>query len=138
LVLTVAVALLANVFVEAVAIALFAQRVTRATDCLAGQGFQFSLAFRSYILIEVALRTGLRLMQALDHLQLHVDDCLVAAQAAIGSDVVGRPVATPITVPVTVLALAIGVVILCVWTLLHTEWTVLDMLALVAFPRALP
>ena len=77
-------------------------------------------------------------MQALDHLQLHVDDCLVAAQAAIGSDVVGRSVATPITVPVTVLALPIGVVILCVWTLLHTEWTVLDMLALVAFPCALP
>ena len=77
-------------------------------------------------------------MQALDHLQLHVDDCLVAAQAAVGTDVVGRAVAAPVAVPVTVLALAIGVVILCVWALLDTEWTVLDMLALVAFPCSLP
>ena len=77
-------------------------------------------------------------MQALHDLQLHVDDRLVAAQATIGSDVIRRAVATPITVPVTVLALTVGVVILCVRALLHAEWTVLDMLALVAFPRALP
>ena len=37
----------------------------------------------------------------------------------------------------TILTLAIGVVILCVWAFLHAEWPVLDMLALVALPRTL-
>ena len=135
--MAVAVALLANVFVEAIAIALFAQWVARTANCLAGQSFQFSLAFRSNVLVEVSLRTGLRLVQALNNLKLHVDDCFVATQAAIGSNVVGRAVAAPVAVPVTVLAFAIGVVILCVWTFLHAEWPVLDMLALVALPRTL-
>ena len=104
--------------------------MTWPTHCLARQGLQFSLALRPDPLVKVSLGTGLGLVEALNHLELLVDDGLVAAVAAHGPDVVGRSLAAPDTVPVTVLTLAEGVVVLGAGAGAHTEGSVLHVLAL--------
>ena len=105
---------------------------------LTRQGLQLALTLGPDPLVKVSLGTRLRLVETLNHLKLLVDDRLVAAVAAHGTDVVGRPLAAPDTVPVTVLALAEGVVVLGAGAGGHTERAVLDVFTLDAVARPRP
>ena len=133
LVLAVAHTFLADVLVEAVAITLLTERMTGPTDGLPCQSSQLpALLFGSDPLVEISLGALLNLVKALNHLQLGVDDGLVAAVAAARPDVVCRALTAPQAVRVAVLALPVGVVVLAARALGNTERAVLDVATLLA------
>lgn len=136
LVLVVAVTFLTDILMKAVTIALFAEWVTGATDCFSSQGFQFPLTLWSNPLVEISFGAGFGLMEALDHFKFFVYYCLVAAVATKGTDIIRRAFASADTIPVAVLAFTVGVIVLGVWTLVHTKRTIFDMLALMAVARS--
>ena len=137
LVLVIPVALLTHILVKTIAVALFTEWVTGAAHSFPSQGFQLPLAFWPNPLVEISFRTRLRLMQTLDNLQLFVYDCFVTGFASLRSDIIGGAFTPPNTVAVAVLTLSIGVVILGVGALVHTERTIFHMFAdmAVAWPR---
>ena len=133
LVLAVAHTFLADVLVEAVAITLLTERMTGPTDGLPCQSGQLpALLLGSDPLVEISLRTVLRLVKTLHHLQFCVDDGLVAAVAAEGANVVCRALTASDTVAVTVLTLPVRVVVLRPGTLGHTERSVLHIATFLA------
>ena len=107
LVLVVAVTFLTDILMKAVTIALFAEWVTRATNCFSGQGFQFSLAFWSNPLVEISFGAGFRIVEALHNFKFFVYYCLVTAVTAIGTDIIRGAFTTTDTIPVAILAFTI-------------------------------
>jgi hypothetical protein len=74
-------------------------------------------------------------VETLHHFQLFVYYRLVTAVTAVGPDIISGAFAPAYTVSVTVLAFSIGVIVLGVGTLVHTKWSIFDMLAHMAVAR---